>query len=352
MKPTSILLITQTLDRNDHVLGFFHRWVEEFAKHFSRVTVICLQKGEVALPENVRVFSLGKEEGKGSRWMYAFRFFRTLWSSGLAYETVFVHMNEEYVLLTGWWWRFMGKKVLLWRNHPSGSWKTRVAVRLAHTVFCTSHQSYTAQFKKALVMPVGIVLPEEGKVSVPRIPNSFLSLGRISPVKQVDFMIRSFAQAHLPPEAVFAVVGDPVARAIDIAYEQTAQLEVTQAIAKGKRVERFPGVPAHQTASWFEKYEVFLNATEPGSFDKTILEAAAQGCIPLVAQNIWKNTDQDGLGEQLTFTYRDEASCTQAIERLAALSESERQGLRVQLRAFIQKYHSLERLFAELLLHV
>lgn len=352
MKQRSILLITQTLDREDHVLGFFHRWVEMFAKEYARVTVICLKKGSVSLPEHVRVFSLGKEAGDGARWKYIVRFFQALWFSGIVYETVFVHMNEEYVLLAGWWWRYMGKKILLWRNHPSGSWKTRLAIRLANTVFCTSHQSYTASFKKTVIMPVGIVLPEEGEVSVPRIPNSFLSLGRISPVKQVDFMIRSFTRTHLPSEAVFAVVGDPIARAIDIAYEQTVQSEVAQATAKEKRVERFPGVPAHQAASWFQKYEVFLNATEPGSFDKTILEAAAQGCIPLVAQNIWKNTDQEDLGEQLTFTYQDEASCARAMERLAALSETERQELRVQLRLFIQKYHSLERLFAELLLHV
>lgn len=56
------MIVTQKVDVNDPILGFFHRWVEEFAKHFERITVICLQKGEYNLPANVKVFSLGKEE--------------------------------------------------------------------------------------------------------------------------------------------------------------------------------------------------------------------------------------------------------------------------------------------------
>ena len=30
----NLLLITQKIDKDDPILGFFHRWVEEFAKHF------------------------------------------------------------------------------------------------------------------------------------------------------------------------------------------------------------------------------------------------------------------------------------------------------------------------------
>ena len=57
-----LLIITQTVDINDQILGFFHRWVEEFAKHCEQITVICLEKGIHDLPQNVRVFSLGKED--------------------------------------------------------------------------------------------------------------------------------------------------------------------------------------------------------------------------------------------------------------------------------------------------
>ena len=60
-----LLIITQKVDRNDPILGFFHRWLEEFAKNCEQVTVICLYKREYNLPGNVKVLSLGKESGGG-----------------------------------------------------------------------------------------------------------------------------------------------------------------------------------------------------------------------------------------------------------------------------------------------
>ena len=57
-----LLICTQAVDREDSVLGFFHSWIREFAKHYESVTVICLYKGEYDLPENVKILSLGKED--------------------------------------------------------------------------------------------------------------------------------------------------------------------------------------------------------------------------------------------------------------------------------------------------
>ena len=56
-----LLIITQKVDINDDLLGFFHGWIAEFVRQCEQVTVICLQKGEYDLPRNVRVLSLGKE---------------------------------------------------------------------------------------------------------------------------------------------------------------------------------------------------------------------------------------------------------------------------------------------------
>jgi hypothetical protein len=57
-----LLIITQKIDKNDPVLGFFHNWVKKFSENYESVNVICLYKGEYDLPKNVRVFSLGKEK--------------------------------------------------------------------------------------------------------------------------------------------------------------------------------------------------------------------------------------------------------------------------------------------------
>ena len=39
-KKIKLLIITQKVDRNDDVLGFFHGWITEFAKHVEEVTVL------------------------------------------------------------------------------------------------------------------------------------------------------------------------------------------------------------------------------------------------------------------------------------------------------------------------
>src|SRR5262245_47547882 len=102
-----LLVVTQTLDLNDPILGFFHRWVEEFAKHFDTVTVIALKVGAHNLPKNVAVHSLGKEIGleRGPRIL---RYVGLLLRLRREYTHVFAHMNPEYVIGGGLMWRLLG----------------------------------------------------------------------------------------------------------------------------------------------------------------------------------------------------------------------------------------------------
>ena len=89
----NVLICTQKVDKNDPILGFFHDWVIGFAAKYDYVTVICLFEGEHDLPENVKVFSLGKEKG-ASKVAYLMRFYKYIWSKQTEYDVVFVHMNQ------------------------------------------------------------------------------------------------------------------------------------------------------------------------------------------------------------------------------------------------------------------
>ena len=55
-----LLIITQKVDENDQLLGFFIDWIRLFSEKFERIIIICLEKGVFELPENVEVISLGK----------------------------------------------------------------------------------------------------------------------------------------------------------------------------------------------------------------------------------------------------------------------------------------------------
>jgi len=93
----NLLIITQKVDRNDGVLGFFHNWIVKFAAEFDSLIVICLEKGEYDLPENVKVLSLGKENGR-SRLKYTFNFFRHIIHEQKKYDAVLVHMTPIHIL--------------------------------------------------------------------------------------------------------------------------------------------------------------------------------------------------------------------------------------------------------------
>ena len=138
-----LLITTQAVDLDDPILGFFHSWIKALSQNCASVHVICLKEGRYNLPSNVRVHSLGKEGGQ-SRLKYIWRFYKYIWTLRNEYDSVFVHMNQEYVLFGGKFWRFLGKRVVLWRNHKIGSVWTHVAAMLSNIVCYTSPSAYVA----------------------------------------------------------------------------------------------------------------------------------------------------------------------------------------------------------------
>ena len=266
----NILILTQTVDINNPVLGFFHNWIKEFSKQYKKVTVICLECGEYKLPKNVKVLSLGKENGR-SIIKYIFKFYFYIWNERKNYDMVFVHMNQEYVLLAGDVWRFMGKKVYLWRNHATGNMLTRLAIFLANKVFYTSPKSFTAKFKKAVKMPVGIdtdfFIPDS---SVKKIPKSILFLGRIAPVKRVVEFIDWFREQN--SSHVATIAGESLPKDKD--YEVRLR-KLIENYGLASRV-KFVGAVTHEDARrLYRTHEIYVNLTPAGSMDKTIFEASA-----------------------------------------------------------------------------
>ena len=143
---TKLLICTQAVDTQDSDLGFFVRWIEEFAKHCEKVTIICLREGKHDLPENVKVIVLGA----GGRWQRAVKLISLARKLRGEYDAVFVHMNPEYIVVAGWVWRLMHKKITLWYTHKSVNLKLRIAVLFANTIFTASLESFRLKTKKLL----------------------------------------------------------------------------------------------------------------------------------------------------------------------------------------------------------
>jgi len=332
-----LLLTTQAVDKDDLFLGFFHGWLEEIAKHFEHITVICLKEGKHSLPKNVTVLSLGKERGT-SRLTRIIRFFRFIHANRHKYDAVFVHQNEEYVILAGWLWKRWNKRVYMWRNHWAGSSRTDFAARYCDKIFCTSKFSYTMKYPKTVLMPVGVDtklfdrLPE-----LSRDPRGVLFYARLAPSKRPDLLLEALALLNNKGFAFSAhFYGTPLPK--DAAYAQKLK-DKTKEWNLEKSVQFLPGTPHSEAPRIFNAHALYIDLGASGMYNKTLFEAAA--CEALV---ITSSEDFAQLVDE-KFIYREhgpEELC-EKIEKLLKLPLIEQQGAGVTLHN-IAKRHSLEAL--------
>lgn len=330
-----LLIITQKADINDGVLGFFHGWIKEFAKHCEKITVICLQKGEYDLPENVKIFSLGKEK-RAFRLKYIFNFYKYIWRERKNYDSVFVHMNQEYVLLGGLFWKIFGKKIMMWRNHYAGSFLTDVSAFFCNTVFCTSRYSYTSKYKKTVLMPIGIDTEIfKKKNDIRKKKNSILFLARIAPSKKPELLIE--ALRILKSEGVqftADLYGD--AEPKDAPYLDSLKKKVKEYGLESLVFFKY-GVPNNRTPEIYGSHMIFVNASPSGMYDKTIFEAMACETLVLTSNKNLKGE----INDIFLFKEDDAHDLAQKLKTLLALDERTRNSYGARLRTFVADKQSL-----------
>ena len=285
-----LLICTQNVDENDPLLGFFHGWIIELAKHFEHITVLALRSGEKSLPGNVEVVTLG-----GSfRFQKVFEICAIAIGRRKEYDAVFVHMSQEFVLAGGLIWGLLRKPVYLWHNHYVGSIFTHIAAALSKKVFCTSRYAYSARFKKTTVMPVGIDLALFKPVSgVERIPHSILFFGRLMPSKRPELLLEALSVLHKRGVEFSATLCGPGERAYMDHLQKKAQ-----ELGVANRVAFRGGISNQEAPRIYSSHEIFVNLSSSGMFDKTLFEAAACGCAVLaVSKDFSEQTKLPALAE-------------------------------------------------------
>ncbi len=337
-----LLITTQAVDLDDPVLGFMHRWIEVLAPRYQSIEVICLKRGRMHLPSNVQVHSLGKTAVSCQlsafrkmlvRIQYLFFFYRYIWNLRRNYDAVFVHMNQEYVLLGGIFWRLSGKKIILWRNHKKGSWMTRLVGVLANTVCYTSSAAYVAHFKNAEQMPIGIDTERFVPPEVAPPTGSILFLGRIDEVKKpIEFLnaLNMLVDQHIDFHA--DIYGDPTYP--DDPYFKRFT-DAAQSLVENGYVTLYPSVRNEDTPKIYGAHQIYVNLTPSGSFDKTIGEAMACGCIVVVANDAVREVIGDD------FFAGDATGVARALTAAFARTPEELSEAGKHNRAFIEQEHSL-----------
>ncbi len=335
-----LLIVTQIVDRDDPILGFMHKWIEEFSKHVEQVEVICLKEGKHTLPANVHVHSIGKEQGGGNKFLYSMRFLYLAWNLRKEYDKVFVHMNPEYVMLAGFLWKLWRKPISLWYNHPHKGLRLAIAASFAEIIFFTSPYAGSSGFSHARRMPAGIDIDVfKLQPEVVRNRQLIYSQGRIMPSKRVHILLEALRHLRERLPATVMLVGPE-----DSAYGPELRNRFADLIDSGAVVFKGP-VPNHETPNLYSAAGVSVNLAASGHFDKSVLESMACG-TPVIISSL---AFADLVPARWVVPENDSSALANALERMIRMSDAEFQALQRSGEEAVKKTQSLDALASTLM---
>ena len=294
-----LLIVTQKVDRNDSNLGFFHRWIEEFA-NYADITVIASFIGEHHLPSNVRINSLGKERGV-SRIARIFNFWKLFARHLLDADTVFFHMIPEFVVAAIPILVFRKCKKALWYVHGSVPIWLRIAEKFVDVIFTTNPACFRLPSKKVVYTGHAIDTEFFKPAPMPSETLRLMTAGRESPIKHTDIIRAAISELHST-------------------FRQKVEFDA------------YANIPYSKMPDMYHAHDMFLSMSATGSVDKAVLEAMACGLTVITANEAFR----DILSARYFLPIRDPKLLA---ERIAELADEPRPNF--GLRAIVERNHSL-----------
>ncbi|MBI2450081.1 MAG: glycosyltransferase family 4 protein [Candidatus Nealsonbacteria bacterium] len=333
-----LLIIVQRVDFNDDNLSFFHRILEKFSEKLEKVFVVGLQVGEHHLPENVEVFSLGKEKGY-SKIRQFFRMQKILFKCLPESDGVYCHMGSIFAIAAFPLAKLFGKKLVLWYAHGALPWKLKLAEKLVNVIVTSSSAGCRLKSKKIEVVgqaidteffkPIKEVRPpEEVKPRVIKI----LYAARLVPVKDHKTLIEAvniLVNQKNINNLKARILGRPLLKSQE---EYLADLKnLVKNYNLESHIEFAGGVSFSEMPEYFNWADLFVNPSSTGSLDKVVLEAMSSGCLVLTCNEAYREI----LAQKYMFKKGDEKDLAQKMLNLMGAAEDP------ALREIVVKNHNL-----------
>jgi glycosyltransferase involved in cell wall biosynthesis len=329
------VFVTQRVDPDDPNLAAAIPMIAALARRVDAVTVLSLDARPAELPANVtiRTFGARTRAGRGLRfgWALAAELRRRP-------QAVVAHMSPIYAVLAAPVARPGGTRVVLWFTHWRASRLLALAERLSDAVVSVDARSFPLPSSKLRATGHGIDVaqfPCTERPSTP--PLRLLALGRYSPAKGLDHVLRALA---LPGPPATLLVHGPCVTAEEATHREELERLVAE-LGLGERVRLEGPVPRAHVPGLFAGAAALVNNMRAGAPDKVVYEAAA-ACVPVLASNPVLDELLDGVELPLRFG-RDRPE--ELAERLAALAAAEPAAVeRVgrELRRRVEERHSVE----------
>jgi glycosyltransferase involved in cell wall biosynthesis len=338
----NLLIITQKVDAEDDLLGFFVDWIREFSKKFDKVFVITLARGNYGLPSNVHIYSLGKERSN-SKIARAFNFYRYLFRLVPKSAGIFVHMSPVFVIAS-WPATFIyRKKIIFWYLHRSVTMRLKIAEKLCYKIVTAAKESLNIKSKKIVETGHGINIDKfKTSRNWPTGQLKILSVGRISKIKNYDILLK--AAKTLKDGGIdfnVKIIGQPVMPP-DVHYFDFLK-SLKEKLNLGDTVQFAGFVPHDKIAERYKDVDIVIGLTPDGGIDKAILEGMASGCLVLTSNKACRKYF-DRYADKLTFDYGNSESLVEKIISLDQLPSENKKNISDFLVHSVFDSHRLQNL--------
>jgi glycosyltransferase involved in cell wall biosynthesis len=347
--PLRLLMFNLMTDASDPVLGFTTAWIRELAKHCKTIDVITMYQGELDVPDNVRVFSAGRERGL-SKPIRVLNFYRHLVSLLFTrrYDVCFAHMMPLFAGLAGPLLAARGIRTVLWYTHRQKSTQLKWGLKLSWRAVSAVSTSFPYETPKLRVIGHGINTdfyaptrqgyqpqPIEGHPVI-------IQVARLASIKHQETTLRAVAQT----QAHLILVGD-----VQAGYpkEYKHDLEaMAQTLNMAHRITFTGDLNATAVRDGFQQSAIAVNMSPVGLFDKSALESMACGVPTIVCNPEFAHLMGDYQELLIVDNPQDVEGLRDRINRLLSMSDEDRATIGQTLRDNVVKQYSLSELIQRL----
>ena len=145
----TLLVFNLATDADDPILGFTTNWINRLATHVRALDVITMRAGRLEVADNVRVFSVGKEDDL-SESQRAVVFYQLLSTcvrertreNGRGYDACFAHMMPLFAAMSAPLLIPRRIPITLWYTHRQISRTLQIATRVSHRIVTAVPDSF------------------------------------------------------------------------------------------------------------------------------------------------------------------------------------------------------------------
>jgi glycosyltransferase involved in cell wall biosynthesis len=328
-----LVFVTQQVDPDHPALAATVPKIRALARLVDEVVVLADGAVPGVLPSNcrIRTFRSSAKAGRGVKFAIALG--REV--PGLRGGAVVAHMCPIYAVLAAPLVRPLRIPLVLWFTHWRASRLLRAAERVSTAVVSVDERSFPLPSRKLRPIGHGIDLSEfRCDLGSSNGALSLVALGRYSPAKGLDVVLRAVAAAG---DTVSLDVHGPTLSDEERAHHAelarlTAELGIDGRVALGDAVSRadVPGLLA--------AHDALVNNMRAGAPDKVVYEAAAS-CRPVLASN---PVFDSFLDPAQRFRREDPEDLAEKIRALQALDAEGRARLGRRLRERVEAGHSVD----------